>query len=230
MNQNVAHLTDGSLNNWGINFVAQLESSPLGPADFGIPDAMATEFTAAQSAYATAYAASQNQTTRGPSTIQGKDDARRSFVEVARRTIKQAEIFPGLTDQQRIDLRIPIPDSSRTPVEPPETKPRLQIVSVQGHLVKLQVLDENNKRRRPRYVSGYNLFMFVGDTPPNDIAAWKFVAGYNKLDTELTLPLTLPVGTKVWLTCAWVNRKLEAGPACDPVMTGPTFGGLSQAA
>ncbi|MEM1027211.1 MAG: hypothetical protein AAGJ38_03925 [Planctomycetota bacterium] len=230
MSQYVSSLSDADLNNFAVNFVQQLESSPGGPADFGIPDALASEFTAAQTAYTTAYAASQALATRGPSSIAAKDDARKAFLVVARRAIKQAELYPQLTNEQRTDLRIPIPDTTRTPIEPPQDAPRLQVLTVDGHLVKLRVVDQDNKKRKPAHISGYMLFSYVGENPPADPADYKFVTTESKLDYDFWLPSELVVGQKVWLTAAWLNRKLETGPACPPVMTGPTFGGLSQAA
>lgn len=221
--------TDAALRDWGASFVQQLESAAL-PSVFGLTDAQAAAFSDAFNAYSAAYVKANTEATRGPVSVQEKNTAKDALKRVARETVAIVQAFPGTTNDMRAALQITIRDTERTPIDPPTQTPTLQVASVEGHRAKLTVLNAENKKRRPAHVNGWNLFSYVGETPPADLAEWKFEFGENKLDAELYLPTTLPVGTKVWLTCCWVNRKLETGPACQPVMTRVNYGGLSQAA
>ncbi|MEM7576832.1 MAG: hypothetical protein AAF328_05085 [Planctomycetota bacterium] len=221
---------DASLRDWGASFVSQLAASPGGPADVGLSDTQATEFGDAFDAYNAAYVKANTEATRGPVSTQQKNSARDSFRTAARQTVAIVQAYPQTTDDQRRALQITIRDTERTPIDPPEEAPRLQVRSVDGHLVKLRVVDQDNKKRKPAHISGYMLFSYVGENPPADPADYKFVTTESKLDYDFWLASDLVVGQKVWLTAAWLNRKLETGPACQSVMTGPTFGGLSQAA
>ena len=47
---------------------------------------------------------------------------------------------------------------------------------------------------------------------------------------DIDFATTLPGGTKVWLTAAWFNPRMQTGLACDPVPTQVNFGGVSKAA
>ncbi|MEM1026964.1 MAG: hypothetical protein AAGJ38_02675 [Planctomycetota bacterium] len=221
--------TDAGLRDWGASFVAQLEAAPT-VSTFGLSDEQASAFTDAFNAYSAAYTKAYDEATKGPLSTREKNTAKEAFKATARQTVAIVQAFPGTTDDMRQALQITIRDTERTPLEPPTQTPKLQVVSVDGYRVELQVLNEIDRKRRPANVSGYNLFSYVGEAPPADIASWKFEFGENKLDTELYLPTDLAVGTKVWLTVCWVNRKLETGPACQPVMTRVNYGGLSQAA
>ncbi len=221
--------SDADLRDWGASFVSQVEAAPT-PQTFGLDDTEASAFVDAFAAYNAAYIKAHDEATRGPLATREKNTARDSFRTTARTTVAIVQAFPGTTDDMRQALQITIADSTRTPVPPPDQAPRLQVTSVNGHVVTLKVLDENDRKRKPANVTTFNLFRYVGEAPPADIGQWQFVSGNSKLDVEVQLPLTLPVGSKVWLTAQWLNRKAETGPAADPILTRVNYGGLSQAA
>ena len=122
-------------------------------------------------------------------------------------------------------------DTDPTPVPPPAEMPVIDIVSVVGWTMRLRLHNgDSTRRRKPAGVQGAYVFTYTGETPPTDVNAWKFEGSTSKTETKIIFPTTLAVGTKIWLTAAWVNAKLQTGPATVPISTQINYGGLSQAA
>jgi hypothetical protein len=94
----------------------------------------------------------------------------------------------------------------------------------------LELRDEEGKRRRLKYVKGANRYTFVGETPPDDLDAWKFEAGTTKTMVTHTFSQRVQPGAKVWLAAIYFNLRMQTGYACDPVSTYTTGGAMSRAA
>ncbi|MEM9752385.1 MAG: hypothetical protein AAF916_03275 [Planctomycetota bacterium] len=221
----------GDLNNFGINFTQQLETAPGGPADFGLSDADASAFVDAQNAYAAAYARNENMETRGPSSVQGLRDQRANFVEVIRTTVTKVELFPGLTDQMRVDLQIPVPEP-RGVVPPPAAELAIQVESVDGTAFSVRLSDPEHptRRRKPDHATTATLLYHVGETAPTTIEGWTLSGTVSKTRTVVQVnPQTAP-GSKVWFIGYWSNGKGESGNPGQPVaaFTQFTEGGLTE--
>lgn len=223
-------LADGPLQDWADNFSAKI-SAEADPATIGLDAKQVTDYAALAADYATKLAASVNPDTRGGATVLAKNTAKKALVAESRKLAMIVTNHPGVTDQQRYDLGLNIRDTTPTPVPPPDESPTIDVLSVDGWTLNIRLHDGTaTKRAKPAGVTGALVFTYVGDVAPVDVEAWKFEGTASRTNTKVVFPSTLAPGTKVWLTAAWVNRKLQSGPAAMPVSRLISGDGLSQAA
>ncbi|MEX0776632.1 MAG: hypothetical protein WD042_13095 [Phycisphaeraceae bacterium] len=221
-------LTDDGLRNWSANFSALIG---VEPADYGLTAEQVTAYATRATGYALTLAAATNPSTRGSATVLEKNTTKAALITMSRTLAMQVTNNPLVTDQQRHDLGLTVRDPEPTPVPPPSESPTLDITSVKGWTVHYRLHNgEATNRAKPAGVTGAFVFTYVGDAAPTDLEAWKFEGTASKTITKIVFPGTLAPGTRVWITAAWVNAKLETGPACTPVFTQINYGGMSQAA
>ena len=116
-----------------------------------------------------------------------------------------------------------------TPVPVPATKPKIEVLNVDGRVITLRLSDvlKPLSKAKPAGTAGASLFSFVGEVPPADVQAWTFEGNVTKpSEIPLTVDQSLTPGTKVWLTAFWYSRRAVSGPAANPVSTQIQFGGL----
>jgi hypothetical protein len=213
---------------WMQNFAGQVTEDP---ARYGLTEAQGTQLGTLNTNFQQNYDLANHPQTRSPTNIEAKNVAKRELIAYTRQLVEVIQGQPSTTDTQRRTLGITVRDSDPTPVPPPEVAPRLDVVSVSGWLVSLRLHDgESTRRAKPAGVKGATLFSYVGETPPSDIAAWKFEGSTTRTSTQVMFSNQLTPGTKVWLTAFWFNPRLESGPACAPVGTQINYGGFAAAA
>lgn len=224
--------TDAGMLNWAQGFSGFINAFP---ADYGLTAEEADAYAVTVAAYATAYGVATNAGARTTPAIQAKNTAKKNLVAATRPLVNQIQIFPGTTDSMRRDLRITVRDTENTPIPVPDTTPVLTVVAVMGRKIKINLRTReadgkpSENRARPVGVKGATVYYAAGEDYPQDLEAWKFLGNQAKTTIDLTIPYTVPGGTKVWLAAQWTNTKLQTGPACPPVET-RIAGGLSQAA
>jgi len=200
------------------------------PANYGLTAEEADAYTVLVTAYAAAYGVATNAATRTRPTIATKNTTKKNLIVATRPLVAKVQIFPGTTDSMRRDLRITVRDTEPTPVPIPETSPRLEVAAVTGRTIKINLRPaEGEGRAKPVGVKGATVYYAVGEDYPQDISAWTFKGNTSLTTLDMTIPESVPGGSKVWLTAAWFNSKSQAGPATPPVET-RIAGGLSQAA
>lgn len=218
---------EAELLTWAMDFNALVTANP---ADYGLTAEQADPVTTTVAAFAAAYETATNRETRSPVSIETKKEAKAAMFAAVRTAVNIIQAWPDITDTKRAQLGITVPDRTPTPVPVPETSPRLEVVSVTGRQIKLNLRPSTGEgRAKPDGVAGANLFYTVGEDYSQDIETWQFKGGQSKTTVTLTIPDTVPGGAKVWLTAQWFNRRAQTGPACPPVET-RIAGGLSQAA
>ena len=73
---------------------------------------------------------------------------------------------------------------------------------------------------KPQGVRAALIFVAIGDEPPErGSAGWRYHSSTGRLTFDVSFPLDLAPGTKVWICAAWVNTRNEPGPACSAVGT-----------
>ncbi|MBB6429774.1 hypothetical protein [Algisphaera agarilytica] len=227
MGTNYLPSREAELLSWALNFSNLVEADP--PA-YGLTEPQTTAFGAQVVDFQQRYNVCQDPGTRTPTKVQEKNDAKKGLIAAARSLVRIVQGYPGTSDSMRRDLDITIRDMDPTPVPVPETSPELTVVVVQGRKITIKLRSaENSGRARPSGVKGATLYYTTGEDYPQDINAWHFKGMQSRTTIEVTIPDTVPGGTKVWLTAQWANTKLQSGPACPPVET-RIAGGLSQAA
>jgi len=209
---------EAELVNWSNNFAAQIDDGGVEPP-FGLTAQQVTDFVALNTAWVAAYNAAVAPETRGPSTIQAKNDAKAAMVANARELARIIQAFPALTNQERVDLGLTVPDTEPTPIPPPSSTPTLTITCVLGHNVHYTLRDpaQPDKRGKPTGVAGASVFAHVGETAPADPAQWQLKGNVTRTKgTVMFSSLSVPAGSKVWLTASWFNPRGQQGPLCDP--------------
>lgn len=175
--------TDAGLLAWSTSFSTQITATPTA---FGLTAAQATAYAAAHAAYATAYAAATNESTRTKGAISGKNAARATLKVDASNLAGIVSHTATVTNQQKLDLGLNV-RSKPSPIPAPSDAPGLDVASVSGWTVKVKLHDSatGSKRGKPAGVSGASVFSYVGATPPNDIAAWKFEGNTGRTGVEV---------------------------------------------
>ena len=138
---------------------------------------------------------------------------------------------PVMTNEKRVELGITVPSPEPTPVPVPTTQPRITFLPSSGLKVNLKVNDvDETKRGKPPEVAAALIYTFVGESAPLDITQWQFQGASSGVVHDVTFPLDTPSGSTAWFTAVWVNRRMQPGPASQPVSINIAGGGVSMAA
>lgn len=218
---------EADLLGWSNNFATKLVG---GPADYGITQADATNYQALQTAFAMTYAAATNPNTRNKPSIAAKNTAKQSMIEATRSLVQIIQYGPEITNMKREELDIPIRDNEPTPIGLPTEMPRLSVTRVTGAVLELEILNQENQRRKPAGVRTAWIYTYVGPAPSPDLKLWRFEGGSTRSNPTIEFPESVTAGTEVWITALWVNPTDQPGPACAPVKAHINFDGLNQAA
>ena len=219
---------ESELVTWSTNFDKLITANPV---IYGLDLAQAAAYAALHAAFVAAYQTASDPSTRTPSSIVSKNDAKDALIASARDLAGIAQNFPGITDVLRSDLGITVPDTEPTPIPAPSDPPGLDIVSAVARTVRLRLHDFNSStsRGKPDGVAGAAVFSFVGDPAPVELEDWKFEGNTTRTSFDVEFDPEVPNGSMVWLTAFWFNPRAQSGPAAQPVSTNIP-GGLAQAA
>ncbi len=222
---------EADLVQWSTNFDARITASA---ANYGLTPAQATAYNALHTAFASAWQTANENITRTPPNIGAKNTAKEALIAGPggiRELVGIVQEFPGTTRAERIELQITVRDTEPSPIPVPAVAPKLTIVSVNGRTVKIRLQDADSpgSRAKPAGVKGASVYSFVGATVPETIEEWKYEGSTTKNVVDVDFPVSVPAGSKVWLSANWSNPRLQAGPPCDPVQT-TVGGGLAAAA
>ncbi|MEM9751756.1 MAG: hypothetical protein AAF916_00050 [Planctomycetota bacterium] len=212
---------------WNQNLYDKLTAAP---ADYGTTADAVVPFATAFEAYKAAYLIAEDPNTRTKPSVQDKQTKKKALVEQIRPLVQTLQNSPVMTDAKRDQLQIPVRDRQPSPVPPPEEMPKLNVKRVEGNVIFLQLLNQNDDKKRPVGVKQVFVYSFIGANPSGDLQSWRFEGASTRLDPNFVLPETIAPNTQVWVTAQWVNGKGQTGPACAPVETWTNRSGLQQAA
>ena len=211
---------------WSANFAQQISQPEF---NVGLTPAQISAFTAVNGTLQAAWLAATGPT-RGPVTIAAKNTAMREMRVMATSLVNFIQNTPTVTDSQREALKITVRKTNPTPAPVPESKPKIDVLNVDGHQFRLRLsdVDRPTSKARPPKTIGVNLYSFAGEVAPMDVQSWKSEGTATK-PTEVTVTIDQSVepGTTVWFTAYWFNAR-GSGPATDPVSATIQFGGLSK--
>jgi hypothetical protein len=219
--------TDTGLLQWSQNVVNLITPTP---ANWGLVVGDVTTYTALNSSYSTALAAC-DKPVRNKSAVVAKNAAKLALKNGAAVVANKIYATPTVTDAMKVQIGMP-PRANPQPIPAPSSAPGLDVLSVSAWTVSIKLHDSTSsaKRGKPPGVSGASVFSFVGATPPDDIASWKFEGNTGKTKVNVVFPNTVAPGARVWLTAFWFNGRKQSGPACAPVGTIVQGGSVSLAA
>lgn len=212
---------------WTAKYYAAMEANT---AACNMTPELLTAYEAAQTAYADALAVATTPATRTPTAIEVKDGLKAELIALTRRYVKICQASPLMTNPIRVDLQIPVRDTEPTPIGPPSEMPKLSIEKIEGWLLSLEVLNQENQKRKPEGVSAANLFTWVGENPPTQLKEWTYERTTTRSNPQVVFPETVAPGTPVWVTALWLNPTGVPGPACAPLKTHIGYEGMNNIA
>ncbi|MFT3787563.1 MAG: hypothetical protein QM770_15590 [Tepidisphaeraceae bacterium] len=216
--------SDAGLLTWANHFQGLIAA---GPTSYALTTAQSTALTTACTAYQTALNACE-KTVRNEAAVITKNDARRDLKVLVRQLVGAINSSTTVTDAQKTTLGLTL-RTTPMPVPAPSLAPVVEVASVNAWTVnlRLRAAGSSTSRGKPAGVSGASVFSYVGATPPDEIADWKFEGNTGKSKFDVVFPTTNPGGTKVWLTAFWFNNRKQSGPACAPISTLLQGGGVA---
>lgn len=222
---------EADLITWSNNFNARINGDP---GLYGLTDVQANAYDVLHTAWVAAYQTANENSTRTPSAITTKNDAKEALIDGPggiRQLVAIIQAFPDTTNTQRTDLGITIRNNEPTPVPVPDSIPVIEFTSVNGNRVNIRVHDnEAAGRGKPEGVTGVYVYSYVGEDSPTQINDWKFEGSSGKTELAIEFPASVQPSTKVWVCAAWVNGKFQTGEATPAVFTYTNHGSVQQAA
>ena len=215
--------TDTLLLSGGTNFKTKIDATP---AAFGLTAGQATAYDAVFGAFAAAMAAIADPDNRTRSKVAVKDDA---AAKLRKMTSDYAKIINGnasVTAAQKISLGLSV-RKTPSPIPAPIARPAVDLIAANGFTVSIAIHDSaaSNKRGKAKGAQAAWVYTYVGETYPSDPTWWDFQGATTKAKYDIVFDNTLPGGTQVWVCCAWINAKQEAGPVSLPITTNLQGGG-----
>lgn len=226
-NTNYWPLPQSEFLEWTQNLYDELTAAPT---NFGTTGDAIIPFATAFEGYKAAYAVAEKPETRTPPAIQTKQDRKTDLTKAIRPLVKTLQASPAMDDTKRELLGLPIPDRNPTPIPQPSEMPKLSIKRVEGNAIFVQLLNQNDDKKRPTGAKQAFIYAWLGENPSGDLKAWRFEGATTRLDPNFILPDSVAPNTEVWVTAQWVNGKAQTGPACAPVQTWTNRSGLQNAA
>jgi hypothetical protein len=218
---------------WVNNFHARLIAGGPGGA-YGISAPTIASFTTLFNTWNTAYAAANSGPTRGPVSIETKNTAKANLIDGPngiRELVGIIQHNPAVTNTQREELFITVPDVEPSPVPAPATAPIVTIKSTVGRTVNIRLgnAEVEGGRGKPFGVIGAQILTFVGEEAPAELSQWSSWGLTGKSAVPVVFPASVPTGAQVWITAYWFNSRKESGPASQPQTTN-IASGLAEAA
>jgi hypothetical protein len=195
---------------WAENFKTKL--APL-IEGLGIPPADYELIVALKNTFAAALVLTDAPSTKNPGTVAAKNDAHKALEKGVRKFIgEHLRYNDALTNQNREDLRIPVPDTTHTPIPPPTTHPVLELKISAIRQVKLYFRDPASETgARPYGVNGAVVLYDIRETPPARTGELK----QNVLATRSPFKLNFEEddrGKRIYVAVCWQNERGQRGP------------------
>jgi len=221
-------LKDSLLVPFSQNFNDRIVASPT---TFALSAPQAAAYTPLHTAFVAAYnalMAARGSGTQSKSLTSTKDATKNALLAYARQLYAFVQSNATVSDANKLLLGIAL-RSIPTPIPPPGVRPGVDVISVAGRTVSLNVHDSasSTKRGKPAPARAAWVYSFVGENYPSDPSLWNFEGSTTKAKFDILFPSTVAGGTQVWICAAWINAKQQAGPVSVPVTTNIQGGGTS---
>jgi hypothetical protein len=193
------------------------------PTTFNLTVAIATDLDQKRSAYSDDLVASRDPATRTRGTIAKKNGSKKNLLAALRAAARLVRAGPSVTDQQRLDIGLPVRDANPSPIGPPQTFP-LATLSPQGgarNALRLTDSATPTRRKRPDDAVAAEVRMAVidsGDPIPGPDAVWPRTLFLTRAITEIESS-PADVGKTLVAQSRWLGSKGQVGP-WGPVETG----------
>jgi hypothetical protein len=179
---------------------------------WGIPATAVTQLQNQRGNWDGAYSWVTNPATKTKARILAKNEARKEYVAFLRALLKQYITYnPAVSDEDRVNMGLPIHDTKPTPVPPPSTRPEFEF-EIATRQIKIHFRDAGSESRaKPKGVAGAVIYYEIRETPPADQEDLR-----NSVFTGRT-PYSLEFhesdrGKRVYFAIRWQNAKGDKGP------------------
>jgi hypothetical protein len=153
---------DAAFNAWQY----QLADALIGhAAAWGIPAAAVTQLQNQRANWDGAYSWVTNPATRTKARILAKNEARKEYEKFLRGILKQYVTYnPAVSDEDRVNMQLPVHDTKPTPVPPPTAQATAEITLPGIHLVELHI-EKIPMPDQDHEASDYGIRIYYGIMP-----------------------------------------------------------------
>jgi hypothetical protein len=171
---------EADLANWSQNFADLIEASP---ATYDLSAADAAAITAANDTWQDAYANAINPATRTTPAVAAKNSAKLAFINLARTYAVQIAANPGVSNTDKLNLGLNLPNHTPSPVPAPTSFPELMFVGATPLLHTLRFTDSmqpTGKGKKPFGAIAAQVFRLVATAPGSDPSAAPLLGTFTK--------------------------------------------------
>jgi hypothetical protein len=202
---------DADLQTWALNFSTVLTASP---ASFGLVAADATTVASVYATWNAAFLAAVNPSTRTPTTIAAKDDAKILLLATVRPYAQLIANNAGVSAPNKTSIGVNPRTSVPTPIAAPATSPVLtidQALPLQHVMRYRDQLASPTQKAKPYGAAQIQVFATVSATPITDpeALAYKFATTKSPVLVDFGAD---DVGKKAYYAGRWITRTGLVGP------------------
>ncbi len=145
-----------------------------------------------------------------------KNERRAALTALARPVIQAIQANPAVTNDMRQLMGLPIPDTTRTRVPVPTTRPVIKIETREHlqHIIHFRDEATPASKAKPNGVRGAQVRVFIGANPPADLEQFPWVA-LDSATPYLMLHNAADAGKTAYYALRWENTRGETGPWSD---------------
>lgn len=206
---------DDELINWLDNFYTQLTAKK---AALNVPDAALAKLANVKDDFAAKVADADAKRIAYEAALEAEKDARRVAIAEARLLAQQVQRETGITNTDRAELGLTVPDTKPTAPPVPDSFPVVVVDTSKRLQHSLKLGDSKNptRRARPEGVEYAELNAYVGTTPPTDTSQFKLL-GIVKKSPHIVEHQSADAGKTAYYNLRWVNSRGEHGPWSETV-------------
>ena len=201
---------DSEFATWAANFSTLITAAP---ATYGLDGIAAAAIQAENDLYQAAFTLASNPGTRTPVTVAAKDSARISCQALMRVYAAQIRINPGVTNSDKIDLGLNLPNPIPSPIPAPTSFPVVDLVSASPLVHQFKYQDSLlavGKLKAPGAIR-MELRAFVGVAAGTDPETFVTIANPTKSPFQYVWNAG-DAGKLATYAARWVTRRGLAGP------------------
>lgn len=198
---------DADFATWLANFSSKITATPVA---YGLIAGDATIIAAVATSFATAYALAIDPATRTQANIAGKDAARVAAIATVRPYAVSISLNSGVTNPDKLEVGVNLPNAARTPIPPPVTAPVLAFVSAIPGQTTIGVSDSSTplSKAKPFGVASMELRQTLGTAIASDPNTAALVGLTTKSPTYIAYD---PTDTGKYAT-VWGRWRTKSGP------------------
>ena len=220
-NQDYIPVEEEKFDTFQSNLFTYISAHQPGTANpWGYPQQRVNTLGSLKGAWDAAWAVAKNKGNRTAGDVQAKDDARDLYEPEIRQFVK--EFLKNnllITNEERVEMGIPVPDTDSGPVPVPVTVPAIEMESGAGsqiviHFKPFPETPGSDSKGKPKGISRMEIVYKIGTPAPQNPDEC------NKFDSATRTPKRIDFnpadsGKRVYFFFRWVNTRNQPGPWTD---------------